>query len=41
MDTVITKFQKNAREKIRVALHDSKGKQQIDLRIDYQDNASE
>jgi hypothetical protein len=39
MDTAIAEFQKNAVEKIRVALRDYKGKRLIDMRIYYQDDA--
>jgi hypothetical protein len=41
MDTLIVEFPKNAVEKVRLALRDYKGKQLIDLRIYYQDDAGE
>jgi hypothetical protein len=41
MDTLIGEFQKNAVEKIRIALRDYKGKRLIDLRVYYQDDAGE
>ena len=40
-DRIIAEFQKNAVEKVRVALRDYKGKRLIDLRIYYQDDAGE
>lgn len=41
MDTVIAEFQKNAVEKVRGAFREYKGRNLIDLRIYYQDEAGE
>ncbi len=39
MDTVIAEFQKNAVEKVRIAVREFKGRILLDLRIYYQDEA--